>query len=1126
MRDGFVIFLFTVIASILVLDAKAQKPGNPFIRNYSAKEYKAEPQNWGAVQDLRGIMYFSNNSSILEYDGKTWRTIEIPNKTGTRAIAIDSKGTIYLGSARTFGYLRTDKSGRMYYEELNNKLDTSIHFSQVRQILPTENAVWFKSYEYLFKYENNKLNYYKPETLFGHFFKLGNDYFIFQLKKGLYVLKDNTFVPAPSTQNIQPSYTSIQYNANTQLIAAGTPDIYLYKPRSANPLKTLFTDKFFSDSYLYSSAKITDNLFAFGTLTKGISVKDSTGNNRQLINTNAGLQENCVYYLQKTGTNKLWACLDNGISSTEIPFPISFFNKENGLTGAIKSVANNRNNTYVCTLNGLFALKGNKIHNFQSHQNQCWTLLNFVDPATKDSLLLCGTLYGLFQIKGITSHPIDDKVYFIHLFQSKRFPSYLVAGRETGITIYQYKKGQWIDAGSIEKWNEAIRQIAEDDDGSLWLGTANNGVIHFFPKYAGFDNHFIHYNPKNGFKITGFIYPYCLKNEVVFGTEKGLYYFDKKDNQFKPHQFQLLLPNFDKPTQKDTCDILTFFEDKHGNVWCGGQYHKANTLALAKLQTDGSYKWLYAPFNRIPEMVIETLYVDDNDMAWIGGSDGLYRFDSKMDFNYEQSYNCLIRKVALDKDSVVYWGGWDNDRLKKENFKFDYHHNSMTFEFAAAFFDDEQTTKYQYFLEGYDKLWSDYQLKTEKEYTNLSEGNYTFRVRAVNVYNAASSEAILHFTILPPWFRSWWAYLLYILFFAAFVYLLLKLNSRRLIAQKNHLEQIIKERTTKIVNQKEEIQSQAEELRVKNEKLIELDHFKEGMTGMIVHDLKNPLNTILSLTKKPELQNAGKQMLNMVLNILDVQKFENAEVKLQPIDFDFHSCLKDVLLQTKFLFERKSIKIVNKIKPDCAVKGDYELIQRVCVNLLSNAIKYTPNNGTITVHCEQDPEISNNVKFLISDNGIGIPSDKLHLIFDKFTQVEAKDSGSVRSTGLGLTFCKLAIEAHGCTIGAESQINEGSTFWFTLPKGSMNDVQTEKIKSEIEVLLNEDFRLTEKEKQFLTPFTIKLANFTVYEFSDIMQIVEAIEPDNNQHIFFWKQKLLNALKSCNEELYNKLIKLD
>ena len=105
-------------------------------------------------------------------------------------------------------------------------------------------------------------------------------------------------------------------------------------------------------------------------------------------------------------------------------------------------------------------------------------------------------------------------------------------------------------------------------------------------------------------------------------------------------------------------------------------------------------------------------------------------------------------------------------------------------------------------------------------------------------------------------------------------------------------------------------------------------------------------------------------------------------------------------------------------------------------------------------------------------------------------------------------------------------MNEGSTFWFTLPKGSLNSVQSEKVKSEIEVLLNEDYKFTEKEKQFLIPFTTKLASFTVYEFSDIMQIIETIEPDNNQHIIFWKQKLLNAVKACNEELYNKLIKPD
>ena len=236
-----------------------------------------------------------------------------------------------------------------------------------------------------------------------------------------------------------------------------------------------------------------------------------------------------------------------------------------------------------------------------------------------------------------------------------------------------------------------------------------------------------------------------------------------------------------------------------------------------------------------------------------------------------------------------------------------------------------------------------------------------------------------------------------------------------------------KRRTNRLLTeQKEEILSQAEELKTTNEKLVELDHFKEGMTGMIVHDLKNPLNAILGIANTDETKQAAKQMLNMVLNILDVQKLEDAKMKIEFVDFSINSCLFDALNQVKLLYERKSITVENSIPNNLTVKGDAEIVQRVFINLLTNAIKYTPNNGII---CFTNPQGFQNlegfVRVQISDNGQGITSDKLNSVFDKFVQIDAKKSGGIRSTGLGLTFCKLAVEAHGGQIGVESKLVTG-----------------------------------------------------------------------------------------------------
>jgi len=245
------------------------------------------------------------------------------------------------------------------------------------------------------------------------------------------------------------------------------------------------------------------------------------------------------------------------------------------------------------------------------------------------------------------------------------------------------------------------------------------------------------------------------------------------------------------------------------------------------------------------------------------------------------------------------------------------------------------------------------------------------------------------------------------------------------------------------------------------EKLLELDNFKDAMTGMIVHDLKNPLNAIIGLSSmNPDdemmqmVNSAGNQMLNLVLNILDVQKFENTEVKLNVNELSIYLLADEAVHQVSLLVKQKKQRLINSIPPQTIGCADPEIIVRVFVNMLTNAIKYTPNGGEIIIRQKaiiqnQTELISNDLMpdnfknenvfktpfciICVSDTGQGIPEDKIHLVFEKFGQVEAKKSGGVRSTGLGMTFCKMVIEAHGGNIWIKSEVGKGTDFYFTLP---------------------------------------------------------------------------------------------
>ncbi len=252
-----------------------------------------------------------------------------------------------------------------------------------------------------------------------------------------------------------------------------------------------------------------------------------------------------------------------------------------------------------------------------------------------------------------------------------------------------------------------------------------------------------------------------------------------------------------------------------------------------------------------------------------------------------------------------------------------------------------------------------------------------------------------------------------------------------------NLENIVKERTAEINLQKEEIITQAEQLLTTNQKLIELDYYKESLTQMIVHDLKSPLGVICGM---PDIlregdnlnliKSAGKQMLELVTNILDVQKYENSEMMLQKEEIRLKKMVDEAILHTQYIHSNKKINFKNLVSIDNYAYADKEILNRIFINIITNAIKYTRREGEIEINT-----IANNgeLTIYIKDNGIGILPEMLDKIFDKYVQAQAKKAGNTRSTGLGLTFCKLAIEAHGGKIWAESEQEKGTTFYFTLP---------------------------------------------------------------------------------------------
>jgi signal transduction histidine kinase len=239
-----------------------------------------------------------------------------------------------------------------------------------------------------------------------------------------------------------------------------------------------------------------------------------------------------------------------------------------------------------------------------------------------------------------------------------------------------------------------------------------------------------------------------------------------------------------------------------------------------------------------------------------------------------------------------------------------------------------------------------------------------------------------------------------------------------------------------------------DELQRSYEELRRLEMMRESLTQMIVHDLRTPLGAIMGYLELMTLNGyiseaetaqrcfqvinrSGQTLIDMITAMLDLAKLEAGEMRLDLRDVDLGQVVSDVEMGMGSLLENKKLTFEADLSGDLpSLRADREMLRRILVNILGNAITFSPQAGRIAVTAH--PE-AGKVRIAVRDEGPGIPAEYRERIFEKFGQVESRLSGKKYSTGLGLAFCKMAVEAHGGQIGAEGEPGKGSTFWFTLP---------------------------------------------------------------------------------------------
>lgn len=785
MKIKFILTTLLFFVQIVGLLAQDKKYGIPFTRNYLPKEYNGSPSNWTIIQDKRGVMYFGNASDVIEYDGKHWTFIELPNNSTVRSLTTDSAGTIYVGAVSEFGYLEPDSAGRLNYVSLSTLLDSiNRNFKDVWKTYAVDSVIYFQTFTSLIRYIPNTKNpfkIWKPQTSFAFSFLYQGNIYIKEPLGPLTILNtaNDELEEVKGGEHFAgiPIYMTAMLpfsQSDSILIGTYARGLYAY-----NPLNTQTgtggtiikfqseAETFFRQNFIYHGAILNTENFAFSTLGNGVFILNKAGQIKEHLNKKSGLQDNMgtyVYNNSEIPGSPLWITLNSGISRTEINSPFRHWPQTMGLEGTIHDVVHFNNRIYVASSLGIFYLNDdNYFKHIDDVKTQAWCFYKY--KKDKDEYLFLGTNSGVYEVKNFSvEKALKDNYYTYKMYAPTPESDTIYLGLRDGFAQMVKDGKMWKNLGRVEQVKDDIRCIYKDKkNNELWLGTAYNGVIKLTHEK---DTILVkYYNTKFGLPANNSIKIKKFQHSFIFITEKGIYKYNEKNDKF--------VPDTTLGADFATTGVLRFEEDETGNCWLNNWNVGSQWSEVIYKQPDGSYIRDSIPFKRLPPMNVYNIKPLNNGITWFCSSEGLFSYNMHVKKKYNQNFNVLIRKVSLGEDSVIFWGTnyltndiqidslttktqrvitLDQPLAMRKILKYD--ENSLTFEYSSLFFEEEESTKYSYFLEGFDEKWSKWSDKNYKEYTNLSKGEYVFRVKAKNIYDAESHEALYRFEIKPPWYDT------------------------------------------------------------------------------------------------------------------------------------------------------------------------------------------------------------------------------------------------------------------------------------------------------------------------------------------------------------------------------------
>lgn len=764
--------LLPIISTIFALTTSAQIPT---LRNFSPIEYNGGTQNWEIGEMRDNLMAFANNHGLIVFDGENWQIHPVANYTSVRSLAFDHKKLcVYAGASDEFGYFDINTATfNVEYHSLSKLLPANMRiFGEIWKIhLLPSGEVLFQGREHLFSLrQGNKLITLKTAGAIDNSSLVGDRVYV-STKTGIYIYHDGKLSPLPGTGNLTGKRVSgvVEYNGKVMFVTM-SDGLFIYDGHTATPFE-LDISPLLKDNNVFCAAA-GKRYIGFGTIKNGLIVKDLQTGSNYYVNTNTGLQNNTVLSMSFDSLDNIWLGLDMGLSYVMLESSYGNLLGANNTIGTGYTSAISGNQLYMGTNQGLFSIPfplqnsilPPKAQTVEGVVGQIWSLQNI------DGTLLCGANDGAYVVGAGTVRRIDGLVGTWGFRKLNDHPGYLLTCDYDGLAVLKQEGGSITLHSRLSNFHEASGNFEQDSDGSIWLSHWHKGVWHFrlSDDMTRVEN-LEYYHNGAGLVADDNNLVCKIDGRVYVSSVDGFHQYDERNRKLKHCDWMNNLFN-------------TYGEALHVTQAPDGMIiaYKADYLAVAERQHNGKYQSRQVGYDNMVQqmqMGLGNIGFLENRQIVLNSNNGFFVMRPQKK-DAAKTNHVMVRRIYSTNtgDTLVYMRC---PELVKEEVVLPHSLNSIRIEYVMPEYRGEKGVLYSCYLEGYEKEMSTMSHSSSKEYTKLEKGKYIFHVKARNLVDGTESESQIVIRILPAWYETWWAYLLYIILAVTGIWALLRYMNLR-----------------------------------------------------------------------------------------------------------------------------------------------------------------------------------------------------------------------------------------------------------------------------------------------------------------------------------------------------------